>query len=132
MSSAATFQGAQTLLGQVAEARGYAGSAGPQKAEIESVAQQVIEDLTAKTSTHTITGRPGGKLGIREVALEIEERLPGVTLEQIHAALLKVANLYPCDDPRERRKPEIARQYSMAYHPSNDPSEARIWVYAKR
>lgn len=88
---------------------------------IEKATKKVIAALTAKSIT--------GCVGIREVALAVEEMVGEVTLDQVHAAVLKVANFYPSDNPQDN---EAERQRSFAWHGGEtDPMNWRVWVFKK-
>ena len=86
-----------------------------------------LETATKKVVAAMYKG-DGVALGIREVALAVEEAMGReVELSDIHAAVNKVAVFWPCDDPKNER---AARQLSFGWQPdwSKDPTDKRVWV----
>lgn len=67
-------------------------------------------------------------LGIKEVCLAIERQMGcECDIAEIHAALLKVANLSPRDDPQARRW--IEAQWPFGWDPrTGNPSDRRLVV----
>jgi hypothetical protein len=88
---------------------------------IEAATKKVVERMWRQSD--------GRRIGIRELALAVEEEVGEATLDQIHAAVLKVAVFYPSDDPQDQ---EAERQRSFAWHGGEkDPMSWRVWVCKK-
>lgn len=85
---------------------------------VQLVTKQVIKGLPRT---------PGGAIGIRDVALAVEGKLPGATLDQIHKAVLKVANFYPNDDPQNKSE-WMQRNMPFAWHGGDAP---RVYVFPR-
>lgn len=88
-----------------------------------------IETATKKVVERMWRQSDGRRIGIRELALAVEEELGETPIDQIHAAVLKVAVFYPSDDPQCE---EAKRQRSFAWEGGeSDPRNWRVWVCKK-
>lgn len=86
-----------------------------------------LDDVTVATIRRLSGGDVGKRLGIREVALAVEEAMScEVPLSDIHEAVNRLAHFRPSNDPRD---PAARRQRGFRMAAGNDEQDARVWVY---
>jgi hypothetical protein len=91
-------------------------------ATVETATKKVVRAMTAATDT-----TPADKVvvGIREIALAVEEVLDGVSLDEIHAAVRKVARMFQASAVPTL---DAERQHGFAYRTGKSEAEWLVWV----
>lgn len=87
-----------------------------------------IEAVVVSVVAKLYKANDGRRLGIREVALAVEEAMGQETdIADIHRAVAKTCAFYPSDDPQCKDAP---RQRSFGWQPdwTTDPQCMRLWV----